>query len=91
MNTPQNGPQEIVDVDEQQTPLAEYEPGEGAGAGQTGQAANPETEGVVRASGMSTAAKIALGVLIVAILAGAGWFLFRRFASEDEEDEDEEE
>ena len=74
-NAGNQGPQEIVDLDEQQTPLAEYEGGE------AGQGENPELEGEgnVRAQGMSTGAKVAVGALIVAILAGAGWFLFKRF------------
>ena len=81
-NAGNQGPQEIVDLDEQQTPLAEYEGGE------AGEAQNPELEGEgnVRAQGMSTGAKVAIGALIIAILAGAGWFLFRRFADDDDEE-----
>ena len=81
-NAGNQGPQEIVDLDEQQTPLAEYEGGE------AGEAENPELEGEgnVRAQGMSTGAKVAVGALIIAILAGAGWFLFRRFADDDDEE-----
>lgn len=80
-NAGNQGPQEIVDLDEQQTPLAEYEGGE------AGQGENPELEGEgnVRAQGMSTGAKVAVGALIVAILAGAGWFLFKRFADDDDD------
>lgn len=91
-NANQNtGPQEIVNVDEQQTPLAEYQ---NSGTGSTEQGAgttNPETEGVVRARGIGTPAKIIIALLIIAVLGGAGWFLFRRFAQEDDEDDDEEE
>ena len=81
-NAGNQGPQEIVDLDEQQTPLAEYEGGE------AGETENPELEGEgnVRAQGMSTGAKVAVGALIIAILAGAGWFLFRRFADDDDEE-----
>ena len=83
-NAGNQGPQEIVDLDEQQTPLAEYEGGE---AGET-ENSELEGEGSVRAQGMSTGAKVAVGALIIAILAGAGWFLFKRFA-DDDDDEDE--
>ncbi|MDO5477095.1 MAG: hypothetical protein Q4F43_08290, partial [Eubacteriales bacterium] len=95
-NTPQNnGPQEIVDLDDQQTPLAQYDNGEENNDEVGTASVNSETEGVVRAQGMSTPAKILLALAIILALGGAGWFLFRRFAQDadddDEEDEDYEE
>ena len=102
VNTQQNGPQEIVDLDEQQTPLAEYNCNStGTASGDTNTtessstepetpAVNSETEGVVRAQGMSTPAKVLLALAIILALGGAGWFFFRRFAMDaDDEDEDE--
>ena len=86
VNTRKNGPVEIVDVDEVETPLVEYEgDDESAVEENASEIINQETEGVVRASGMSGSAKIVLGLVVVMAVAAAGWVFFRRMNSGSEE------
>ena len=94
VNTLQNGPVEIVDVDETETPLVEYNSADEKAAESAVESAaeenadelmNRETEGVVRAQGMSGMSKIILGVVLVLAVAAAGLFVFRRLNAGDEE------
>ena len=94
VNTLQNGPVEIVDVDETETPLVEYNSADEKAAESAVESAaeenadelmNRETEGVVRAQGMSGMSKIILGVVVVLAVAAAGLFVFRRLNAGDEE------
>lgn len=94
VNTLQNGPVEIVDVDETETPLVEYNSADEKAAESAVESAveenanelmNRETEGVVRAQGMSGTSKIILGVVVVMAVAAAGLFVFRRLNAGDEE------
>lgn len=87
VNTLRNGPVEIVDVDEQETPLVEYE---GTGdenepaASAESEIINNETEGTVRAAGMAAPVKVLIGAVIVLALAAAGWFYFKKSAADNE-------
>lgn len=86
VNTLKNGPVEIVDVDEVETPLVEYtDADETAVEENSEEVINREAQGVVRAQGMSGSTKMILGVVAVMAVAAAGWFFFRRFRSENEE------
>ena len=94
VNTLQNGPVEIVDVDETETPLVEYNSADEKAAESAVESVaeenadelmNRETEGVVRAQGMSGMSKIILGVVLVLAVAAAGLFVFRRLNAGDEE------
>lgn len=80
VNTRKNGPLEIVDLDETQVPLTEYTGEEDADKDINSEIINSETQGVVRASGMSGPVKMIIGMAIVVIIAGAGWFFLRQFA-----------
>ena len=46
---------------------------------------NRETEGVVRAQGMSGTAKVILGIVVVMAIAAAGLFFYRRLSAGNEE------
>ena len=95
VNTLQNGPVEIVDVDETETPLVEYDSADEKAAENTVESAvqeknadeliNRETEGVVRAQGMSGTAKVILGIVVVMAIAAAGLFFYRRLSAGNEE------
>ena len=86
VNTLQNGPVEIVDVDEAETPLVEYDSADqSADEENADELLNRETEGVVRAPGMSGSAKVVIGVVVVMAIAAAGWFFFRKLNTGDDE------
>lgn len=86
VNTLKNGPVEIVDVDEVETPLVEYDGTDETAVEENGnELVNREAQGVVRAEGMSGATKMIFGVVIVMAVAAAGWFFFRRLRAGDEE------
>ena len=82
VNTRANGPVEIVNVDETETPLVEYVAGDEDSKVEPAdntekEIVNNETEGVVRKSSASPA-KIVIGALIVLVVAGGFWFFLRR-------------
>ena len=86
VNTLQNGPVEIVDVDEAETPLVEYDSADQSAVEENAdELLNRETEGVVRAPGMSGSAKVVIGVVVVMAIAAAGWFFFRKLNTGDDE------
>ena len=86
VNTLQNGPVEIVDVDEAETPLVEYDSADQSAVEENAdELLNRETEGVVRAPGMSGSAKIVIGAVVVMAIAAAGWFFFRKLNAGDDE------
>lgn len=86
VNTLKNGPVEIVDVDEVETPLVEYTDADETAVEENGEEViNREAQDVVRAQGMSGSTKLILGVVAVMAVAAAGWFFFRRLRSENEE------
>ena len=86
VNTLQNGPVEIVDVDEAETPLVEYDSADQSAVEENAdELLNRETEGVVRAPGMSGSAKVVIGVVVVMAIAAAGWFFFRKLNAGDDE------
>lgn len=86
VNTLHNGPVEIVDVDEVETPLVEYDKADQSAVEENvEELINRETEGVVRAPGMSDSAKVVIGVVVVMAIAAAGWFFFRKLNAEDDE------
>ena len=86
VNTLQNGPVEIVDVDEVETPLVEYDSADQSAVEENAdELLNRETEGVVRAPGMSGSAKVVIGVVVVMAIAAAGWFFFRKLNAGDDE------
>lgn len=82
VNTRANGPVEIVNVDETETPLVEYVAGDEDSKVEPAdntekEIVNNETEGVVRKSSASPA-KIVIGALIVLVVAGGFWFFLKR-------------
>ena len=86
VNTLQNGPVEIVDVDEAETPLVEYDSADQSAVEENAdELLNRETEGVVRAPGMSGSAKVVIGAVVVMAIAAAGWFFFRKLNAGDDE------
>ena len=86
VNTLHNGPVEIVDVDEVETPLVEYDKADQSAVEENAEELiNRETEGVVRAPGMSGSAKVVIGVVVIMAIAAAGWFFFRKLNAEDGE------
>ena len=86
VNTLQNGPVEIVDVDEAETPLVEYDSADQSAVEENAdELLNRETEGVVRAPGMSGSAKVVIGVVVFMAIAAAGWFFFRKLNAGDDE------
>ena len=86
VNTLHNGPVEIVDVDEVETPLVEYDSADQSAVEENAdELLNRETEGVVRAPGMSGSAKVVIGVVVVMAIAAAGWFFFRKLNTGDDE------
>ena len=86
VNTLQNGPVEIVDVDEVETPLVEYDKADQSAVEENAEELiNRETEGVVRAPSMSGSAKVVIGVVVIMAIAAAGWFFFRKLNAEDGE------
>lgn len=98
VNTLQNGPVEIVDVDEVETPLVEYDSAdesvvesakesekESAVEENANELINRETEGVVRAKGLSGTAKVIFGAVIVMVIAAAGWFFLKKVSTQNEE------
>ena len=85
VNTRKNGPLEIVDLDETQVPLTEYTGEEDADQDINSEITNSETQGIVHASGMSGPAKMIIGMAVVVIIAGAGWFFLRQFAGRRDE------
>jgi cobalamin biosynthesis Mg chelatase CobN len=85
VNTLKNGPVEIVDLDKTQVPLTEYT-GEEEGEKDINSEITPsETQGVVRASGMSGPVKMIIGMAVVVIIAGAGWFFLRKVSGSRDE------
>ena len=86
VNTLQNGPVEIVDVDEVETPLIETDKAvETVAEENADELINRETEGVVRAKGLSGTAKVIFGAVIVMVIAAAGWFFFKKLNTQNEE------
>ena len=86
VNTLHNGPVEIVDVDEVETPLVEYDKADQSAVEENAEELiNRETEGVVRAPGMSGSAKVVIGAVVVMAIAAAGWFFFRKLNAGDDE------
>ena len=86
VNTLQNGPVEIVDVDEAETPLVEYDSADQSAVEENAdELLNRETEGVVREPGMSGSAKVVIGAVVVMAIAAAGWFFFRKLNAGDDE------
>ena len=86
VNTLHNGPVEIVDVDEVETPLVEYDKADQSAVEENvEELINRETEGVVREPGMSGSAKVVIGVVVVMAIAAAGWFFFRKLNTGDDE------
>lgn len=86
VNTLHNGPVEIVDVDEVETPLVEYDKADQSAVEENvEEPINRETEGVVRAPGMSGSAKVVIGAVVVMAIAAAGWFFFRKLNAGDDE------
>ena len=86
VNTLQNGPVEIVDVDEAETPLVEYDSVDQSAVEENADdLLNRETEGVVRAPGMSGSAKVIIGAVVVLAIAAAGWFFFRKLSAGNDE------
>ena len=86
VNTLHNGPVEIVDVDEVETPLVEYDKADQSAVEENvEELINRETEGVVREPGMSGSAKVVIGVVVVMAIAAAGWFFFRKLNAGDDE------
>lgn len=86
VNTLHNGPVEIVDVDEVETPLVEYDKADQSAVEENAEELiNRETEGVVRAPGMSGSAKVVIGAVVIMAIAAAGWFFFRKLNAEDGE------
>ena len=86
VNTLHNGPVEIVDVDEVETPLVEYDKADQSAVEENvEELINRETEGVVREPGMSGSAKVVIGAVVVMAIAAAGWFFFRKLNAEDGE------
>ena len=86
VNTPHNGPVEIVDVDEVETPLVEYDKADQSAVEENvEELINRETEGVVREPGMSGSAKVVIGAVVVMAIAAAGWFFFRKLNAGDDE------
>ena len=86
VNTLHNGPVEIVDVDEVETPLVEYDKADQSAVEENAdELLNRETEGVVRAPGMSGSAKVIIGAVVVMAIAAAGWFFFRKLNAGDDE------
>lgn len=77
---------EIVDVDEVETPLVEYDKADQSAVEENvEELINRETEGVVRAPGMSGSAKVVIGAVVVMAIAAAGWFFFRKLNDGDDE------
>ena len=86
VNTLHNGPVEIVDVDEVETPLVEYDKADQSAVEENvEELINRETEGVVREPGMSGSAKVVIGAVVVMAIAAAGWFFFRKLNAGDDE------
>ena len=86
VNTLHNGPVEIVDVDEVETPLVEYDKADQSAVEENvEELINRETEGVVREPGMSGSAKVVIGAVVVMAIAAAGWFFFRKLNTGDDE------
>ena len=86
VNTLHNGPVEIVDVDEAETPLVEYDKADQSAVEENvEELINRETEGVVREPGMSGSAKVVIGAVVVMAIAAAGWFFFRKLNAGDDE------
>ena len=86
VNTLHNGPVEIVDVDEVETPLVEYDKADQSAVKENAEELiNRETEGVVRAPGMSGPAKVVIGAVVIMAIAAAGWFFFRKLNAGDDE------
>lgn len=85
VNTRKNGPVEIVDLDEQDIPLVEYDSSNADSNVEQNadELINRETEGVVRAEGMSTPVKVMLGAAVVIVIAAAGWFLYKKSSFEE--------
>ncbi len=85
VNTLKNGPVEIVNLDETQVPLTEYTGEEEGEKNIDSEITASETQGVVRASGMSGPVKMIIGMAVVVIIAGAGWFFLRRVTGSRDE------
>ena len=77
---------EIVDVDEVETPLVEYDKADQSAVEENvEELINRETEGVVREPGMSGSSKVVIGAVVVMAIAAAGWFFFRKLNAGDDE------
>lgn len=85
VNTLKNGPVEIVNLDETQVPLTEYTGEEDGEKNIDSEITASETQGVVRASGMSGLVKMIIGMAVAVIIAGAGWFFLRRVTGSRDE------
>ena len=85
VNTLKNGPVEIVNLDETQVPLTEYTGEEDGEKNIDSEITASETQGVVRASGMSGPVKMIIGMAVVVIIAGAGWFFLRKVSGSRDE------
>lgn len=85
VNTLKNGPVEIVNLDETQVPLTEYTGEEDGEKNIDSEITASETQGVVRASGMSGPVKMIIGMAVAVIIAGAGWFFLRRVTGSRDE------
>ena len=85
VNTLKNGPVEIVNLDETQVPLTEYTGEEDGEKNIDSEITARETQGDVRASGMSGPVKMIIGMAVVVIIAGAGWFFLRKVSGSRDE------